>query len=125
MTGLARVMERHAQALEYDLMTRTGRTLGEYMEMGVPGKVALVSFVRYLPPDSATGREANPNDEARAWGTTFKTNAILADLYDVFCAANAKKGRRPKPYPRPNSERRTLGRGAIRIRDFEAWWNGS
>lgn len=24
-----------------------------------------------------------------------------ADLYDVFVAANTKKGRKPKPYPRP------------------------
>ena len=26
---------------------------------------------------------------------------VAADLYDVFVAANTRKGRRPKPYPRP------------------------
>jgi len=104
-------------------MTRTGRTLDEYMGMGVAGVVALVSFTRHLPPDSATWLEMHPGDDAWPWATTAKTNAILADLFDAFVAANTRPGRKPKQYPRPNANRRSIGSGAIRIRDFDEWWN--
>lgn len=125
MMGLALVIEHHAQALEFDLMTRTGRTLTEYVEMGAAGLVALVSFTRHLPPDSALWRETHPRDEYGAWTTTAKTNAILADLFDAFASVHTKKGRKAKPYPRPNArDARTMGRGAIRVRDFESWWSG-
>ena len=104
-------------------MTRTGRTLSEYMDMGAAGKVALLSFIKYLPPDSALNQEMNPKDEYGAWYTTAKTNAILADLFDVFVSANTKKGRKAKQYPRPKQKKR-IGSGAIPIRDFWSWWNG-
>lgn len=123
MTGLALVIEHHAQALEYDLMTRTGRTLAEYMEMGAAGAVALVSFVRHLPRDSATWRESHPSDDSWPWVTAAKTNTILADLFDALVAVNTRKGRRPKPYPRPRAGGRSIGSGAIRVRDFDEWWN--
>lgn len=103
-------------------MTRTGRTLSEYMDMGAAGKVALVSFVKYLPADSALRHEMNPKDDTWLWTTTTKTNAILADLYDLFALTNAKKGRKPKPYPRPKEEKK-IGKGAIPIKDFWDWWN--
>lgn len=122
MTGLARIIEQHHSALEYDLMTRTGRTLAEYVEMGAAGRVALVSFARHIPPDSALYREMHPRDELGAWSSTIKTNAILADLFDAFAMANSKKGRKPKPYPRPNAKARGIGKGAIRVRDFDGWW---
>ena len=103
-------------------MTRTGRTLNEYMSMGAAGKVALISFIKYLPPNTALYQAMNPKDEYGAWYETVKTNAILADLYDVFVAANTKKGRRAKPYPRPQ-EHKTIGKGAIPISEFWDWWN--
>ena len=103
-------------------MTRTGRTLNEYMEMGAAGMVALISFVNYLPPDSALHMEENPDDEVAGWFTTVKTNAILADLFDIFVAANTKKGTQPKEYPRPKKKAK-LGRGALPISDFWDWWN--
>ena len=108
-------------------MTRTGRTLSEYMAMGVAGKAALVAFVRHLPPDSATWKAAHPREaDDSAWLTTAKTNVILADIFDLYAAAHVKKGRRAKPYPRPGAKAgRTIGKGAVRIRDFEAWWNGT
>ena len=112
----------HGRALEYDLMTRTGRTLNEYMTMGAAGKVALLSFIRYLPPDSALWREMNPKDDMWLWTTPTKTNVILADLFDAFVMANSKKGRRPKEYPRPK-EKKTIGKGAIPIKDFWDWWS--
>lgn len=125
MTGLAQVVQEHGRAFEYDLMTRTGRTLAEYAAMGADGMYALVAFAGNLPPDSATWREANPHEAiAASWATTARTNAILADIFDAYCSAHSRKGRRPRPYPRPGSDRgRTLGKGAIPVRDFMAWWN--
>ena len=104
-------------------MTRTGRTLSEYLEMGAAGKVALISFIKFLPPDSALNRDMNPKDEFGPWYTTMYTNKILADLFDVFVMANSKKGHRPKEYPRPKRKQH-VGKGAIPIKDFWAWWNG-
>lgn len=108
-------------------MTRTGRTLGEYMAMGAVGRAALVSFVKYLPRDSALRGETDPDDGMREWQTRAKTNAILADIYDAFAAVHARKGRKPKPYPRPGGRARDrkVGGGAIPIRDFESWWGGA
>lgn len=103
-------------------MTRTGRTLDEYMEMGAAGKVALISFIQYLPPDSALNRSMNPKDEFGEWYTTVKTNAILADLYDAYAAVNSKKGRKSKGYPRPK-KKQTVGSGAIPVSQFWDWWN--
>lgn len=103
-------------------MTRTGRTLAEYMTMGAAGMVALLSFIRYLPPDAALARELNPKDDAWVWSTPTKTNAILADIFDVFVLANSKKGKKPKPYPRPTKQEH-IGRDAIPIKDFWDWWN--
>lgn len=120
MISLVRLIEKHGRALEFDLMTRTGRTLNEYMAMGAAGKVALLSFIRHLPPDAALCRELHPEDETWMWTTATKTNAILADLFDVFVSANSKK--KQKPYPRPTKKEK-IGRGAIPIKDFWDWWN--
>ena len=123
IVSLVRLIEKHDRALEYDLMTRTGRTLNEYMEMGAAGKVALISFIKFLPPDSALNRDINPKDEFGPWYTTMQTNRILADLFDVFVMANTKKGRQPKEYPRPK-KKQSIGKGALPIKDFWTWWNG-
>ena len=120
--GLVRILRKHDRALEYDLMTRTGRTINEYLRLGAAGKVALISFIRYLPPDSALYQDMNPKDEFGAWYSTMKTNAILADIYDVFVAANTRKGKQVKTYPRP-VEKRGLGKDAIPISEFWDWWN--
>ena len=119
--SLVRIIEYHERALNYDLMTRTGRTLDDYMNEGAVGKIALISFVQNLPIDSALYRDMNPSDEFGIWHTTAKTNAILADMYDAFVAVNTKKGRTPKPYPRPE-EHRTIGKAAIPISEFWDWW---
>lgn len=117
------IIKEHDRALEYDLMTRTGRTLTEYMDMGAAGLVALLSFINYLPIDSVLRKEMDPQDEVGEWSTTMKTNTILADLFDVFVSANTRKGRKAKPYPRPKRKRR-IGKGAIPISEFWDWWNG-
>ena len=121
--SLVQIVRDYDRALEYDLMTRTGRTLSEYMEMGAAGMVALLSFVNYLPADSALRSATDPQEEIGEWNTTRKTNMILADLFDVFVSANTKKGRKAKQYPRPKQKKK-IGSGAIPIRDFWSWWNG-
>lgn len=120
--SLVQIINEYDRALEYDLMTRTGRTLAEYEEMGAAGKVALLSFINYLPIDSALRSAMEPGNEVREWYTTAKTNSILADLFDAFVAANTKKGHKAKEYPRPKRKRR-IGSGAIPLSKFWDWWN--
>lgn len=103
-------------------MTRTGRTLGEYLDMGAAGVVALISFINYLPPDAALRQSLNPADEYAEWYSTKKTNAILADIFDLYVHAHSKKGATVKPYPRPVGKK-SVGKGAIPISEFWSWWN--
>lgn len=103
-------------------MTRTGRTLSEYIDMGAAGLVALISFIQNLPPDSALNRAMNPKDEFGSWCSQYKTNAILADMFDAFVAAHTKHGKKPKEYPRPQKHK-TIGRGAVPVSEFWNWWN--
>lgn len=83
-----------------------------------------------LPSDSALARELNP--KFSIWATRMKTNAILADLYDVLAVINAnlvagmskKKPKTPKRYSRPfdQGETRTLGtKDAMPRDDMHAW----
>ena len=121
--SLVQTIDEYDRPLEYDLMTRTGRTLSEYIDMGAAGMVALLSFINYLPMDSQLRQAMDPQDEVGEWSTTKKTNMILADLFDVFVSANTKKGHKAKQYPRPKQKRK-IGSGAIPISEFGDWWNG-
>lgn len=121
--SLVQTINEYDRALEYDLMTRTGRTLSEYIDMGAAGMVALLSFINYLPTDSRLRQAMDPQDEVGEWSTTKKTNIILADLFDVFVAANTRRGHKAKQYPRPKQKRK-IGSGAVPISEFWDWWNG-
>ena len=121
--SLVQTIDEYDRPLEYDLMTRTGRTLSEYIDMGAAGMVALLSFINYLPMDSQLRQTMDPKDEVGEWSTVKKTNIILADLFDVFVAANTKKGRKAKQYPRPKQKHK-IGSGAVPISEFWDWWNG-
>ena len=121
--SLVQTIDEYDRPLEYDLMTRTGRTLSEYIDMGAAGMVALLSFINYLPMDSQLRQTMDPQDEVGEWSTTKKTNMILADLFDVFVSANTKKGHKAKQYPRPKQKRK-IGSGAVPISEFWDWWNG-
>ena len=121
--SLVQTINEYDRALEYDLMTRTGRTLSEYIDMGAAGMFALLSFINYLPMDSQLRQAMDPQDEVGEWSTTKKTNMILADLFDVFVSANTKKGHKAKQYPRPKQKRK-IGSDAIPISEFWDWWNG-
>ena len=78
-------------------------------------------------------QELNP--EAATWSTTTKTNAILADIYDVLALINAnlialaskRAAKQPKPYPRPrrkeNENERHFGSGALPPDELREWFN--
>ena len=121
--SLVQTINEYDRPLEYDLMTRTGRTLSEYIDMGAAGMVALLSFINYLPMDSQLRQAMEPQDEVGEWSTVKKTNIILADLFDVFVAANTRRGHKAKQYPRPKQKRK-IGRDAVPISEFWDWWNG-
>ena len=116
------------------MMTTTGRTLAEYLRLP-DGLIALVHFAQNLGMDSATICAASGHERQSDWALRFKTNAILADVYDAVSAFNysfikahskKKKPKRPKPYPRPwvkEKHTKRFGRGAIPIKDFWKWWN--
>lgn len=69
------------------------------------------------------------NPELHAWGTTFKTNAILADIYDMLAMINAnivaigsrEHTKTPKRYPRPygKEEGQHFGNGAVPVEDLK------
>lgn len=104
MISLADFVEAHRKAVERDLMTQTGYTLddvGRSLSWG-----ALGSFLHGAKPDSAIVAETDP--EISEWSTIFKTNMLLADIYDLLnlfrVGAMAKgskiKPQKPKEYPR-------------------------
>ena len=87
------------------MLTETGYSLndvGRSLSWG-----ALASFLSSTKPDSALSAEINP--DVAEWSTIFKTNALLADIYDAIRQFNAimaakgsgKRPQTPKPYPRP------------------------
>ena len=101
-------MDKHHKALESDLM-KYGyelRDVGHSLSWG-----ALHSFISNIEPDSALSRELAP--DTYKWSTTTKTNAILADIYDMLALINAnlvaigshKQTKTPPPYPRPGNKK--------------------
>ena len=109
-------------------MTRAGASLDD-----VPARYswrALKSFIENLDMDSALFRECEP--EMSMWSQTAKTNAVLADIYDVINLLNAnfvafgsyKKANRPKLYPRPWRKEegdRHYGKDAVTQEEFKDW----
>lgn len=66
------------------------------------------------------------------WEQTIKTNAILADIFDLLQVINAnlvalasggKKKGKIKPYPRPGRDKNTrkIGRDALPIDELREW----
>lgn len=64
------------------------------------------------------------------WGTTLKTNIILADIFDILSAINynlsslggKKHPKKPKPYPRPGQNDKDTKRiGNNGVKDIRAW----
>ena len=92
---------------------------------------ALDSFLKHAAPDSALIKQLDP--ETAAWASTIKTNAILADIFDILATINAnlmavgsgKAARRPKPYPRPGKRspdnEQHFGSGALPPDELRKW----
>lgn len=78
--------------------------------------------------DSETAREIEP--EMAQWGSLVKTNAILADIYDMMATINSnlcaigtgKKTSRPPKYPRPKDRKKEkIGKDALPPEELKAW----
>lgn len=93
---------------------------------------SLDSFIKNLKSDSATARDLG---KATGWEDILKTNAILADIYDilgvicgvlVFMATRGKKKPKITPYPRPgkneDKNKRKIGKGAMPASELLAWF---
>jgi len=86
------------------------------------------AFIQYLGTDSALARDLGKDT---GWETRVKTNAILADIFDVLSAINSnliafasggKKKVKTKPYPRPGADNtRKIGKGALPIPELREW----
>ena len=126
--SLAQFAEAHREALDYDLMTRTHYTVDDIG--GALSWSSLASFVKNLRGDSALARDLGT---ATGWEDTLKTNAILADIFDllqvinnniVALASHGKTKKTIKPYPRPgkdeNNERK-IGKGALPLPQMRKW----
>lgn len=109
-------------------MTRTNYTLDDVG--GVLSWSSLASFVKYLGTDSALAQDLG---KSTGWETQVKTNAILADLYDLLAVFNVNfinqnnkhKKKNIKPYPRPgrdNDNKRKLGKGALPLNEWREWY---
>lgn len=130
MISLARAIEQHREAIEYDLLTKTGHEVNDI------GRTlswdALDSFFKHIEPTSALMRDLYP--EESAWFTTAKTNRILADIFDMLAQINAnlvglaerKPAKKPKPYPRPgqkpSDEEKHFGRGGLPPGQLREWF---
>lgn len=130
-------MADHGGALDYDLMTMTRYTLDD-----VGGRLrvrSLAHFVRHLPPTSALMREmpGGLDAEQAAWARGDVTTQLLALIADEVrgmewlfqCAHSRARARRPRrlvtPWT-PDEELgvRRIGREAVRVADFDDWWEG-
>ena len=126
--SLAQFTEEHGEALNYDLLTRTHYQIDDLG--GALSWSSLRSFIKYLGGDSALAQDLG---KATGWETTTKTNAILADIYDLLQVINAnlvnmassgKKKVKVKPYPRPGRDEdntRKIGKGALPVDELHAW----
>lgn len=130
MIGLARAVLEHREAIEYDLLTKTGHEINDV------GRTfswdALDSFFKHIGPDSALMRELHP--DVYEWGSVMKTNKILADIYDQLAWVNAnlvaigskQPARKPKPYPRPGvkrpDEEKRFGRDPLPPAELRKWF---
>ena len=108
-------------------MIKTGYTLediGRSLSWG-----ALGSFLHHIDLDTETARELSP--EYAGWSTSMKTNAILADIYDVLAMINAnlcamgtgKRATKPKAYPRPgDKDKKQIGKNALPPDELKEWF---
>ena len=90
---------------------------------------ALRSFLNHIEITGELARELDP--DLSKWSGTLKTNALLADIYDLLAMINAnicalgsgKRAKQPKAYPRPNdNKRQKIGKSALPPDQLRAWF---
>ena len=128
IASLCELLIEHKEAIEYDLITSAGiecSEVGGSLSMG-----AFASFVKGLSFDSALWR--SQHKDTVIWGSTLKTNALLADIYDLLAQMNAnmcggfshKKASKITPLPRPwlaDNTKRIGGKGALPKNELREW----
>ena len=89
---------------------------------------ALGSFLRHPEIDGEIAKELDP--DLASWGSTLKTNAILADIYDILAMINAnicamgsgKRAKKPQGYKRPGDrDKQKIGKNALPAEELRAW----
>ena len=93
---------------------------------------AFSSFVKGLATDYGSELWRSTHDDTAIWSTTLKTNALLADIYDMLAQINAnmvggfsrKKASKIKPIPRPwlaDKSKHIGGTGALPKNELREW----
>ena len=111
--------------MSYDCLAILGMTLEQAAFSFGWGE--LINFSNHLPPDSAISRALRP--EAYSFSSDLQHSELLASLFDavqLFAWMFSKKGKRPKPYPRPwdASDDQKFGSDPIPISEFNKWYYG-
>lgn len=117
-------------------MTKLGVRLQDVPE--TIGWHAVYVFSQHLPEDSALFRSKYP--EYAAMASPLQLASMMADIIDSiawlkydFDVAHSKDStliQKPKPFPSPWAKEReresmqTIGKGAIPISQFDAWYYG-
>lgn len=123
--SLAEFANEHAEALNYDLLTRTCYQLDDVG--GALSWGALMSFIKNLRTDSALARDLG---KSTGWEDVIKTNEILADIFDLLqvininiCRLGGGKYQKIKPYPRPGRDenKKRIGSGAMPANKLREW----
>jgi len=90
---------------------------------------ALGAFLRRPDVTSETCKDIEP--EYASWAGTLKTNAILADIFDLLAMINAnlcamgsgKKAKKPKAYKRPgDNDKKKIGKNALPAAELREWF---
>ena len=113
--------------MERDLLVQTGHTLDDVGS--ALSWSALGAFLHRVDPDGAIAHEIEP--DIAAFSSRFKTNAILADIYDILAQINAnlvagfsrKRTSKPRRYPRPGDEsKRRIGKDSMTMSELDSWF---
>lgn len=102
-------MAEHGDALDFDLFDRWRVRLADVPSTVGWGAVAL--FLRHLPLDSATMREAEPR---ALWSTEAHLLANIADLL-----GSALVGKQYEPLARPGAARQFEGAAPVGAEEYE------
>lgn len=113
--------------MERDLLVQTGHTLDDVGS--VLSWNALGAFLHRVEPDGAIANEIEP--DIAAFSSRFRTNAILADIYDILSQINAnlvagfsrKRTQKPRRYPRPgDNDKRRIGKDSLTVNELDSWF---